>query len=285
MHPPADQEDIQGRAEQTDNQQDRQRDDVADHDFQLDGSDAESDQIIREGTAEMPDDRLGQIIIRLGLTQYGPDKDTGQEGAGEDRQHQGRPKRLHPLAQGVAQHGNQRNHCEVEGHRIQRDGRESRLTHAETPLFRQDSRAQFRGQVREASQIGRLSPFRTPTDHRHTDDHGSDDTDRCGRHRQGPDVLEPVFLKGLAQGRRRTVTAAETGRHRQTDRPVHRPDGRQDKEAQQAAQAPLQEHSGLGISPHPADLVTGPFALSGSQGQAAEYQRNQNAGIGPQLIR
>ena len=224
MHPPPDQEDIQPGTDQAHDQQDRQWYDVADHDFQLDGCNAESDQIIGKSSAEMSDDRFGQIIVRLRFTQHGPDQDTRKESATEDRQHQGRPKRFDALAQGITQHGNQRNHCKIEGHRIQGNRRESRLTHAESTLLGQNARTQLRRQVREPSQIGRLSPFRPPADHRHTDDHGSDDTDRRRCHRQGPDVPESVFFKSFPQRSRRTVAATETSRHRQTDRPVHRPE-------------------------------------------------------------
>ena len=218
------------------------------------------------------------------MRQHGPYGDAGEEGAAEDRKHQGRPQRLDSLAEPVAEEGDQGDHAEIEGHGIQRDGGKGGNAHAEPSFLGQDAGAEFRRQVLEAAEVGGMAFFGAPADQGHADDYGGDDADGGGGHRQGADVLQPVFPEGVTQGCRRAVASAEAGGHAEADGPVDRPDPGEDETAQQPAESPLQEHAGLGVGPHPAHLATTRLPAGRGQGQATEDQGDQDAGVTAHLV-
>ena len=83
------------------------------------------------------------------------------------------------------------------------------------------------------------------------------------------------------------MAAAESSRHRKTEGLVDGPDAAEHPQSERAAESPLQQQSGLRVSPHTADAgsTVGAASACGSKRYATEHQRDKNTGIGAEVVR
>ena len=208
----------------------------------------------------------------------------GDKRTAEHREFQNGPYHGDELAYSVTGQRGERHHGEIECHGVQRDGREGGHSHAAPFVFRQNSRPKFGREAFKAGQESRLSPGGAPGDNPHADDHGSDDAHRGRCHGKGKHLLHAVAGECFADGGRRPVSAAESGRHGQAEGSVQGPEKRQYPKAEGAAQRPLQEHARLGVGPHaPHPGFSLGSCLGGSKRDTTENQGDENAGVVAQL--